>query len=127
MEGMRFGVPLVAMPLQLDQPLNAKLVVELGVGVEIKGELSLMNNNNDGAGGIVGFRRIFKREEIVKGIQQIFSSTDQGMGLRKKAKEMTELMGFKGNQEISFLAEKLSLLCMGGKESGVRDLGLLTT
>ncbi|XP_020263780.1 LOW QUALITY PROTEIN: flavanone 7-O-glucoside 2''-O-beta-L-rhamnosyltransferase-like [Asparagus officinalis] len=118
MEGMRFGIPLVAMPLQLDQPLNAKLVVELGVGVEIEGELSLVNNNNDDARGTPGFRRMFKREEILKGILQIFSSTDQGMGLRKKAKEMAELMGFKRNQEISFLAEKLSLLRMGGKERG---------
>ncbi|KAL8512757.1 hypothetical protein ACS0TY_019040 [Phlomoides rotata] len=35
MESVYFGVPLVALPLKLDQPLNARLVVEAGVGVEV--------------------------------------------------------------------------------------------
>ncbi|KAG8377637.1 hypothetical protein BUALT_Bualt08G0053700 [Buddleja alternifolia] len=35
-ESIDFGVPIIAMPMHLDQPMNAKLMVELGVGVEFK-------------------------------------------------------------------------------------------
>ncbi|CDO98908.1 unnamed protein product [Coffea canephora] len=34
MDGITFGVPIIALPMQLDQPLNARLAVEIGVGVE---------------------------------------------------------------------------------------------
>ncbi|KAL7605421.1 hypothetical protein Lser_V15G14604 [Lactuca serriola] len=33
MEAMKFGVPIIAMPMHLDQPVNARLVAEVGVGV----------------------------------------------------------------------------------------------
>nr|GEX32294.1 beta-D-glucosyl crocetin beta-1,6-glucosyltransferase-like [Tanacetum cinerariifolium] len=35
MEAMKFGVPINAMPMHLDQPVNARLVVELGLGKEV--------------------------------------------------------------------------------------------
>ncbi|CAN0908751.1 UDP-glucosyltransferase 29, partial [Linum grandiflorum] len=44
MEGMKYGVPIVAMPLQNDQPTNARLVEEAGVGLKVgkieRGELA---------------------------------------------------------------------------------------
>ena len=36
MESMKFGVPIIAMPMHLDQPVNSRLVEALGVGVEVK-------------------------------------------------------------------------------------------
>ncbi|KAL4601094.1 hypothetical protein ACB092_11G247400 [Castanea dentata] len=36
MESMKFGVPIIAMPMHLDQPVNARLVEALGAGVEVK-------------------------------------------------------------------------------------------
>ena len=33
MESMKPGTPIVAMPMQFDHPLNARLVVEVGVEV----------------------------------------------------------------------------------------------
>lgn len=36
MESMKFGVPIVAMPMHFDQSMNAKLVEYVGVGVEVK-------------------------------------------------------------------------------------------
>ncbi|GJY37784.1 hypothetical protein Tco_0424148 [Tanacetum coccineum] len=36
MEAMKFGVPIIAMPMQLDQPVNARLVVDLGLGKKLK-------------------------------------------------------------------------------------------
>ncbi|KAM7488202.1 hypothetical protein LguiB_025686 [Lonicera macranthoides] len=39
MESISFGVPIISLPMQLDHPLNARLVVEVGVGAEVmKGE-----------------------------------------------------------------------------------------
>lgn len=35
MESMYFGVPIMAMPVQIDQPANARLVEEVGAGVEV--------------------------------------------------------------------------------------------
>ncbi|KAL0348719.1 UNVERIFIED_CONTAM: UDP-glucosyltransferase 29 [Sesamum angustifolium] len=36
MESMYFGVPVIAMPMQSDQPINARLVVETGAGIEVE-------------------------------------------------------------------------------------------
>lgn len=36
LESMKFGVPIIALPVHLAQPPNARLVEELGVGVEVK-------------------------------------------------------------------------------------------
>lgn len=35
MESIDFGVPIIAMPMHIDQPLNARWTVEIGVAVEI--------------------------------------------------------------------------------------------
>jgi cyanidin-3-O-glucoside 2''-O-glucuronosyltransferase len=35
LESMRFGDPIIAMPLYMDQPLNAGFVVEVGAGLKI--------------------------------------------------------------------------------------------
>ncbi|CAH9079505.1 unnamed protein product [Cuscuta epithymum] len=34
-ESIECGVPIIAMPMHLDQPINAKLIVNIGVGVEV--------------------------------------------------------------------------------------------
>ncbi|KAL7183445.1 hypothetical protein ACSBR2_025785 [Camellia fascicularis] len=34
MEGMKFGSPITAIPIHLDQPVNARLVEEIGIGME---------------------------------------------------------------------------------------------
>ncbi|KAL3520847.1 hypothetical protein ACH5RR_018996 [Cinchona calisaya] len=35
MESMKFGVPIIAMPMHVDQPLNARLVETVGEGLEV--------------------------------------------------------------------------------------------
>ncbi|KAA8539170.1 hypothetical protein F0562_025862 [Nyssa sinensis] len=35
MESIKYGVPIIAIPMQLDQPINAKLVEHIGIGVEV--------------------------------------------------------------------------------------------
>ncbi|KAK1404655.1 Glycosyltransferase [Heracleum sosnowskyi] len=34
-ESMKFGVPIIAMPMHIDQPINARLVEEVGAGIEV--------------------------------------------------------------------------------------------
>ena len=49
---MKFGVPIIAMPMHLDQPVIARLVEALGTGVEVKrdtnGRLERENYKEEG-------------------------------------------------------------------------------
>ncbi|KAL3353313.1 hypothetical protein AABB24_018176 [Solanum stoloniferum] len=73
MESIDFGVPIIAMPMHLDQPMNARLIVELGVAVEIV-------RDDDG--------KIHKGEiaEIIKGV--ITEKT--GENLRGKMRDISK-------------------------------------
>ncbi|KAJ8549117.1 hypothetical protein K7X08_032824 [Anisodus acutangulus] len=55
LESISFGVPIIAMPMNHDQPFNSRLVEELGIGVEI-----LRGENGE-----------MKREEVAKGIRKV--------------------------------------------------------
>lgn len=95
MEGMHSGVPMIALPLQLDQPLNAKLMVELGVAIEIP---------QQGFGNLKG-------EDVARGIREVLHS-EIGHDVRKKVEEMAEAMRRKGDRhEIQELVEKMLQLC----------------
>uniref|UniRef100_P0DO72 Mogroside IIIx synthase n=1 Tax=Siraitia grosvenorii TaxID=190515 RepID=GT942_SIRGR len=71
MEGMMFGVPIIAVPMHLDQPFNAGLVEEAGVGVEAK-------RDSDGK---------IQREEVAKSIKEVVIEKTRE-DVRKKAREM---------------------------------------
>nr|XP_027084112.1 flavanone 7-O-glucoside 2''-O-beta-L-rhamnosyltransferase-like [Coffea arabica] len=60
-----FDVPIIAMPMQLDQPLNSRLVAELGVGIEVRRENGKF------------------REEIASVIKQVVVQ-EEGKKVRKK-------------------------------------------
>ncbi|GLJ47575.1 hypothetical protein SUGI_1004650 [Cryptomeria japonica] len=56
-EGLRFGVPFVALPIQYDQGFNARLIVEeLKMGVEVR------RNEEDGC---------FTKEDIARAVQAV--------------------------------------------------------
>ncbi|KAF5744821.1 flavanone 7-O-glucoside 2''-O-beta-L-rhamnosyltransferase [Tripterygium wilfordii] len=93
MEGMMFGVPIIAMPMQLDQPLNARLVVKFGVGIEVPRESG----------------RIFQKEEMARVIKQVVME-EEGKEVRKKAKEVSQKMREIGDAEMDMIVEKLLLL-----------------
>ncbi|KAJ7954483.1 Glycosyltransferase [Quillaja saponaria] len=71
MESMKFGVPIIAMPMHIDQPLNARLVEEVGVANEVK-------RNKDGK---------LEREEVAKVIKEVMVENNEN-DIRRKAKEM---------------------------------------
>ncbi|KAJ6851800.1 flavanone 7-O-glucoside 2''-O-beta-L-rhamnosyltransferase-like [Iris pallida] len=101
MEAMRFGVPMVALPMQLDQPINAKLVVELGIAVEVMIGNSTSRDECS---------RMLKGEDVAKGIRDVMVN-EEGHGVRMKAKVIAEMMARKGNEEIENLVGKMAMLC----------------
>ena len=94
MESLNFGVPIIAMPMQLDQPMNARLVEGLGVALEVKRE----NNGR------------IERENVAKVIKEVVVEKI-GDGIRKKAREMSDLIKEKGEEEIDDVVEELAKLC----------------
>ncbi|KAK1376879.1 Glycosyltransferase [Heracleum sosnowskyi] len=98
-ESMYFGVPIIAMPMHLDQPINAKLVEEIGIGVEVvrdtKGKL--------------------EREEIAAVINHVVVEKD-GEVVRKKAKELKANIKMRGEQEIDEMVKELKQICHENKD-----------
>ncbi|KAK1351615.1 Glycosyltransferase [Heracleum sosnowskyi] len=99
MESMMFGVPVIAMPMHLDQPFNAKVMKEVGVGQEVE-------TDENGR---------FKREEIAKVIRNVVVE-ESGETIRRKAKEMSEKIRENGKKEIDEVVEELVKLCKEKKE-----------
>lgn len=94
MESMKFGVPIIAMPMHLDQPLNARLVHNIGVGMEVV---------RNGLGEL-------DRAEIAAVIRRLVAE-DGGEGLRENARSMSEKLKAKGDQEIDEVVQEFVKLC----------------
>lgn len=94
-ENMKSGVPILAMPMHLDQLVNAKLVESFGVGIKIK---------KDGSGKL-------EREEITKVIEDLVVQRTRE-DVRRKTKELSENIIKKGEQKITTVAEKLVQICV---------------
>ncbi|KAL8490650.1 hypothetical protein ACS0TY_022595 [Phlomoides rotata] len=94
-ESMYFGVPVVALPLKGDQPMNAKFVVEARFGVEVV---------RDEDGGFDG-------EGVAKAIKEVIVE-ERGEGFRRKAREMSEKMKMEEDDAIHEVVEELSRISM---------------
>ncbi|XP_057981115.1 UDP-glucosyltransferase 29-like [Malania oleifera] len=98
MEAIETGVPIVAMPMQLDQPWNARLVEEIGVGIEVIRERNGQLN----------------REELARVIRKVVMEKT-GQDVRRKAKEMSELIRKKEEEEMDGAVMELLQLCGNSK------------
>ncbi|KAI5343969.1 hypothetical protein L3X38_011846 [Prunus dulcis] len=96
LESIKFGGPIIAMPMHLDQPINARLVEEVGVGVEVK---------RTGEGSL-------QREEVAKVIRDVVVEKI-GEGVRKKALKIRDNMNKKEDEEIDGVVEELMQVCTG--------------
>ncbi|KAG6526662.1 UDP-glucosyltransferase 29-like [Zingiber officinale] len=105
LEAMKCGVPVVALPRQLDQPANAKLVEEIGAGREVRK-----------AKGALG---MFYGEEVARGIKEVVVGAE-GEEVRRRAREVAAMMAKKGDEEIGALVEKMAALC---EETAKKVLG----
>ncbi|PQM39586.1 beta-D-glucosyl crocetin beta-1 6-glucosyltransferase-like [Prunus yedoensis var. nudiflora] len=94
LESIKFGVPIIAMPMHLDQPINSRLVEEVGVGVEVK-------RTAEGS---------LERKEVAKVIRDVMAKKI-GEGVRKKALEIRDNMKKKEDEEINGVVEVLMQLC----------------
>ncbi|XP_015897462.4 UDP-glucosyltransferase 29-like [Ziziphus jujuba] len=96
MESLRFGVPIIAMPIQHDQPWNAKVVVSSGFGLEVERE--------NGKG--------LEREHVAKVIKQVLVEKI-GENIKRKATKMSENMKGKVEEEMMDVVEKELLQICG--------------
>uniref|UniRef100_UPI00325C34B6 glycosyltransferase n=1 Tax=Siraitia grosvenorii TaxID=190515 RepID=UPI00325C34B6 len=93
MESMMFGVPIIGVPMHVDQPFNAGLVEEAGVGVEAK-------RDPDGK---------IQRDEVAKLIKEVVVEKTRE-DVRKKAREMSEILRSKGEEKFDEMVAEISLL-----------------
>ncbi|KAK6161784.1 hypothetical protein DH2020_005165 [Rehmannia glutinosa] len=89
-ESMYFGIPIIAMPMRVEQPLNARLAVEAGVGVEVK---------KDGKGHYMG-------EEVAKAINKVIVEKEFYEGMRDRSKRLSEKIKENAEQEMNEAAEQ---------------------
>uniref|UniRef100_A0A7N2LF29 Glycosyltransferase n=1 Tax=Quercus lobata TaxID=97700 RepID=A0A7N2LF29_QUELO len=93
-ESIKFGVPIIAIPMQLDQPLNARVVEEVGVGMEVK-------RDRDGK---------LERVEVATVIREVVMG-NIGESIRRRAREMSDSLRKKGEEEIEVVVDELDQLC----------------
>ncbi|KAM1027318.1 hypothetical protein FF2_039633 [Malus domestica] len=105
LESIKFGVPIIAMPMQLDQPVNARLVEEVGVGVEVI---------RTGGGGSL------QRQEVAKVIIDVVVEKI-GEGVRIKALELRDNMKKKEDEEMDGVVEELMQLCTATTRESIRN------
>ncbi|OIT29623.1 PREDICTED: beta-D-glucosyl crocetin beta-1,6-glucosyltransferase-like [Nicotiana attenuata] len=89
-----FGVPIIAMPIHLDQPMNARLMVELGVAVEIV-------RDDDSK---------IHREEIMQVLESVIVG-EIGENLRTKVRDISRNLKSIRGEEMDVAAEELIQLC----------------
>ncbi|KAL1543118.1 beta-D-glucosyl crocetin beta-1,6-glucosyltransferase [Salvia divinorum] len=101
-ESMYFGVPVIAMPMNVDQPMNAQLMVELGVGVEVE------KDHENG---------VYVGEEVAKAISKVMVEKNTSCeGLRSRARILSETMREKEDEEVNEVAQQLLKICVKNKK-----------
>ncbi|KZV27752.1 crocetin glucoside glucosyltransferase [Dorcoceras hygrometricum] len=93
-ESLYFGVPVIAVPLKLDQPLNARFLVEVGAGVEV-------GRDEDGN---------LSRDEVANAVNKVIVEIC-GEKLRLRAMELSEKMRNEEEEAMNEAAEQLLRVC----------------
>ncbi|KAL3645235.1 hypothetical protein CASFOL_010415 [Castilleja foliolosa] len=96
LEGMSYGVPIIGLPMHLDQPTNARLVENVGVGVEVT------RDENETLHG----------DRLAAVIKAVVVE-DGGELVRKTAAAMRDKLIIKGDEEIDQVHEELMALIKG--------------
>lgn len=94
MEAMKLGVPIIAVPVVNDQPVNARVVENVGIGVEVV---------KDEGGRI-------QREKLAKAIKEVMVE-ETGENIRRKARSLSEEIRSKGEEEIDVVVKELVKIC----------------
>ncbi|XP_073022108.1 UDP-glucosyltransferase 29-like [Primulina eburnea] len=96
LEAVTCRVPVIAMPKQLDQPMNSRLVAELEIGIEVR---------RDG--------EEFSREEIANAIKKVVVEEDGKQMARNVDKLSSEVRGNR-DDEMNTTVSRLVQLAKGG-------------
>ncbi|KAK4431110.1 UDP-glucosyltransferase 29 [Sesamum alatum] len=99
MEGVYSAVPIIAVPMHLDQPLNARLVAAVGFGEEV---VRSREGNLD-------------RGEVARVLKKVVVGKS-GEGLRRRVEELSEKMREEGEKEIDSVAEELMVTLVRRRE-----------
>ncbi|KAK1354203.1 Glycosyltransferase [Heracleum sosnowskyi] len=94
-ESMKFGVPIIAMPMHIDQPINARLVEEVGAGIEVLRSHDLKLHPKEVASVI---QRVVKDEFV-----------------REKVTKLSYQIKMKKDEEIDQVVKELKKLCVKTK------------
>ena len=94
MESIMCGVPVIGIPMQVDQPFNAGILEEAGVGVEAK-------RDSDGK---------IQRDEVAKLIKEVVVERTRE-DIRNKLEEINEILRTRREEKLDELATEISLLC----------------
>ncbi|XP_031479143.1 UDP-glucosyltransferase 29-like [Nymphaea colorata] len=104
-EGIGSGVPLIALPLHLEQPINAQVAAgELGVGVMVERE-------EDGG---------FKGNKIAKGIRRVMVE-EEGAGVRRAAEELAKRIGSERDADLEVVVNEVKSFACKRRERGAKD------
>ncbi|XP_047320640.1 UDP-glucosyltransferase 29-like [Impatiens glandulifera] len=102
MEGLSYGVPIIAAPMHLDQPMNSRLVEEMGVGFEVK---------RDGESGR------FERGEIGRVVREVVSG-ERGEVMRRRVREVVTEMRSREEEDMNGVVGELIKVCCRNRGRG---------
>ncbi|VFQ90826.1 unnamed protein product [Cuscuta campestris] len=94
MESLNFSVPIIAMPIHLDQAMNTKFLVEKGLAIEV---------TRDGGGR-------FSRTAIARAVEEAFSGK-RSEALKMRVKDMSIRLKMKRREEMDNAAQELRKPC----------------
>ncbi|XP_047952548.1 UDP-glucosyltransferase 29-like [Salvia hispanica] len=101
-ESMYFGVPVIATPMKVDQPFNAQLMAELGVGLVVE------KDHENG---------VYAGEEVANAINKVMVEKNALYeGLRSRARRLSETLREKEEEELNEVAEQLLKICVKNKK-----------
>ncbi|GAA0153987.1 hypothetical protein LIER_12094 [Lithospermum erythrorhizon] len=98
LESITFGVPIIAMPMQYDQPVNAMLVAEMGIGLEFVREEKGQT----------------KGEDLGRVIEEVMFK-DEGKAIFRKSREVR----VKSKEEVDIAAQELRRICEKSKTHNI--------
>ncbi|GAA0164795.1 glycosyltransferase [Lithospermum erythrorhizon] len=104
MESMKYGVPIIAIPMHLDQPINSRLVEEVGVGVEV-----VRSDNGK-----------LLKNKLVELIDKVVIK-EEGKFVREKAKNMSENIALNGDIEMDEVVKEIVRVCDMMKEASKKN------
>jgi UDP:flavonoid glycosyltransferase YjiC (YdhE family) len=97
---MAAGVPIVALPLHIDQPLNANLAAEVGAAALVKQE----------------WFGEFTAEEVARAVRATVNGKE-GQAARRRARELREVVARNDGDDaqIAALLQRMARLCSKGQ------------